>query len=264
MKPGLRRSTKHIIGRLAGMTGLYSRRFRSQMTVVAFHRVTDAIDSDGLTCSPATFEGFCKFFAKHFRVMPLAQQVDACNRGDDLGGTLSITFDDGYADNLEVAAPILQRLQLSATFFITTGFVGSRFVAPWDTHLKASANWMTWDQVRSLREKGFDIGNHTDTHIDMGVAEPSVIRAELARSKAKLRQELEMDPRLFAYPFGGRQHITDQSRELVRDAGFSCCLSCCGGVNSTRPDLFSLNRIGIAEWFSSPDQFGLELLAGNL
>ena len=263
MKGGFRRNTKGILGRVAGMSGVYSRRFQSQMTIVAFHRVTDAIKTDGLTCDPVVFERFCRFFAKYFAVMPLGEQIKACETGADLGGTLSITFDDGYADNAEVAAPILRRLALPATFFITSGFVDSPTVAPWDAKLEVGVDWMTWKQVRALRDQGFEIGNHTDTHIDMGISEPSVVRAELAKSKAKLFEELGVDTRLFAYPFGGRQNISVDSRQLVREAGFSCCLSCYGGVNSPRPDPFMLKRIGIAEWFASPDQFGYELLRGK-
>jgi len=234
------------------------------MTIVAFHRVTSIIESDDLTCSPADFEEFCKFFAKYFRVMPLARQIDACSKGEDLGGTLSITFDDGYSDNLVVAAPILQKLNLPATFFVTSGFIDSKIVAPWDERLMGKTEWMTWSQVRALRDMGFDIGSHTHTHIDMGTAEPSVVRAELAISKEKLLSELGVDTRLFAYPFGGREHISEFSRDLVREAGFTCCLSCYGGVNSPRPDPFLLKRIGIAEWFARPDQLGFELLTGRV
>src|SRR5580765_3543579 len=106
MAIGLRRQAKDALGRAAGITGTYARRFRSQMTVVAFHRVTDQLAADGLTCGPAKFEAFCRFFARHFRVLPLSEQIAACRTGRDVGGTLSITFDDGYLDNVEVAAPI--------------------------------------------------------------------------------------------------------------------------------------------------------------
>ena len=260
---GIRRRAKDAIGRAAGLTGGYARRFRSQMTVVAFHRVTDALAADGLTCSAAKFEAFCKFFAKHFQVVALSEQVRICRAGGDVGGTLSITFDDGYADNIQTAAPILQRLQLPATFFVTTGFIGSQTVPPWDRELPRQPGWMSWDQVRKLRDLGFEIGNHTESHIDMGTADSQTVRGELARSKRKLLEELGTELHLFAYPFGGREHISNSSRDLIREAGFSCCLSCYGGVNASRPDPFELKRIGIAEWFASPDQFGYELLTGK-
>lgn len=259
----LKSSLKSLIGRAAALAGLYERAFRSKMTIVAFHRVNDQLPDDGLTCSSAKFEAFCRFFRKHFDVVPLSAQVAGCHAGKDMGGTLSITFDDGYLDNFEVAAPILRKLQLPATFFVTTGFIGSQCVAPWDQHLTPQPGWMSWDQVRSLAQQGFDIGSHTDSHIDLGSSDPDKVRAELEASRQKIQQEVGIPVQLFAYPFGGREHISDRSLQLVRDGGFICCTSCCGGVNVGRPDPYHLNRIGIAEWFGTPDQFGFELLTGK-
>ena len=252
-----------MLGRAAGLTGLYSRRFRSTMTIVAFHRVNDGQAEDGLTCSSANFMAFCKFFRRHFRVLSLAEQVAGCHAGRDMGGTLSITFDDGYLDNFTVAAPILKALGLPATFFITSGFIATGTVAPWDTDLTVPAGWMTWDHVRALVSQGFEIGSHTDTHIDMGTAGVETVRAELETSKRKILAETGVAVRLFAYPFGGREHLSERSRELVREAGFACCASCHGGVNPPVADPYALNRIGIAEWFDTPDQFGFELFTNR-
>ena len=255
-----RKQTKDLLGRIAAMSGLYRRRFESHMTIVAFHRVSDQTPVDGLTCDPATFEAFCRFFARYFRVMSLADQLAA---GRDLGGTLSITFDDGYRDNVEIAAPILRKLGLPATFFVTSGFIGSQTVAPWDRALARQPGWMSWDQVRALAAMGFEIGSHTDSHLDLARADPDVARAELAASRRTLAEATGTAVRLFAYPFGGTEHITPAAREWVREAGFVCCASCFGGVNPPTPDPFDLRRIGIAEWFSSPHQFGFELSSGR-
>jgi peptidoglycan/xylan/chitin deacetylase (PgdA/CDA1 family) len=254
---------KTVLGRAAGLSGTYARDFRSKMTIVAFHRVNDLLPVDGLTCSSAKFESFCRFFQKYFQVLPVAEQVLGCSAGRDMGGTLSITFDDGYLDNYEVAAPILRRLGLPATFFITTGFIASKSVAPWDAGLPTHPGWMNWDQVRGLRKQGFDIGCHTDRHIDLASTDPRIVREDLAMSKRKLKEEVGITAELFAYPFGGRQHISASALELVREAGFVCCASCFGGVNSAGADPFLLNRIGVAEWFDSPDQFGFELVTNR-
>jgi peptidoglycan/xylan/chitin deacetylase (PgdA/CDA1 family) len=264
MSPAIKTRIKTICGRAAGIAGLYEREFRSQMTIVAFHRVTDALsDDDGLTCSADKFEAFCKFFRKYFRVIPLSEQVAGCRSGADLGGTLSITFDDGYLCNFEVAAPILTKLGLPATFFVTTGFIGSRTIPPWDRELPCQPGWMSWDQVRGLVSMGFEIGNHTDTHLDMGTADAAAIRAELDTSQRKLAEALGAAPRLFAYPFGGREHLSPRAREVVREAAFLCCASSFGGENGVTPDPFDLKRMPIAGWFKTPDQFGFEFITGK-
>ena len=257
-------SIKTVCGQVAGITGIYAREFRTKMTIVAFHRVSDQMPEDGLTCRARKFEAFCGFFRKHFRVLPLSEQIAASQAGADLGGTLSMTFDDGYLDNFEIAAPILRRFGLPATFFVTTGFIGSQVIAPWDRDLPRQPGWMTWDHVRGLASMGFEIGHHTDTHLDLGTADPAMIRTEFETSKRKFTEALGASPKLFAYPFGGQGNITPRGLQLAREAGFSCCASCFGGLNDVTPDPFGLKRIPIAGWFRTPDQFGFEFVMGKL
>ncbi len=259
MKTGLKKQIKTILGRAADLTGICGRRFSQMMIIVVFHRVNDQLPEDGITCTSGKFEAFCDYFAEHFRVVALSEQVAGVRAGRSMAGTLAITFDDGYLDNHDVAAPILVRRRLPATFFVTTGFVGSATVAPWDEGLAAPQRWMNWDEVRSLVSQGFEIGCHSDSHLDLGDANPANIRADLRASRDKIRKELGVEARLFAYPFGGPANISENSRQIVRDLGFECCVSCHGGTNPPISDPYHFNRIGIAEWFANPDQFSFEL-----
>jgi hypothetical protein len=83
-------------------------------------------------------------------------------------------------------------------------------------------------------------------------------------SKHKLHEQLGKPVQLFAYPFGGRANISERSRELVREAGFTCCAACFGGANAATANPFNLNRIVIGQGFVTPDQFGLDLLIGRV
>jgi peptidoglycan/xylan/chitin deacetylase (PgdA/CDA1 family) len=251
---------KGVLGRAAGAAGVLKWDFSRKMVIVAFHRVNDSFPEDPLTYSSRRFEQFCRYFKENFNVLSLSEQVAGCNSGKDMGGTLSITLDDGYRDNFEVAAPILRKLGLPATFFVTTSFINSPTVAFWDLKMSKAPGWMDWDQVRALDAQGFEIGCHTDTHIDMGTAPEETIRAELEVSKRKLQEQLGHPTPLFAYPFGGPNNITPRSLQMVREAGFSCCVRCFGGVNdqiNSRP--FELNRIAVGQGFVTPEQFGLDL-----
>ena len=256
----IKKDIKSLMGRTAGACGLLARDFSSKMVIVTFHRVNDRLDLDGITCNSTTFETFCRYFRSHFTVVPLSEQIAGIRARRNMGGTLSITFDDGYRDNAEVAAPILQRLGLAATFFVVTGFIGTEYTPPWDAHLVYSPRWMDWNQLRTLRDQGFEIGAHTDQHIDLGVEESDSIRVDLARCRTKLQHELGIAAGPFAYPFGGRSNIRPSAVELVREAGFECCLSSCGGVNVPTADPFQLNRINVGGWFVTPHQLGLEIL----
>ena len=260
MNTPIKKRIKSALGRAADLTGMLARDFRSKLVVVTFHRVNDWMQEDGITCGSGKFEAFCRFFQKHFDVVPLSRQLAGCREGRGMGGTLSITFDDGSRDNYEVVAPILRRLDLPAVFFVATGFIGTDYAPPWDQQRTAAPRWMDWDQVRSLRDQGFEIGAHTDQHIDLGTMDREAVRAELIRCHAKLEEHLGLTPKLFAYPFGGRDNISPASLALVREAGFECCLGSYGGVNPPLPDPFHLNRISVGGWFATPHQLGLEIL----
>jgi peptidoglycan/xylan/chitin deacetylase (PgdA/CDA1 family) len=262
MRTYLRAHVTEVLVRAAGVTGAYARRLHSQATIVLFHRVNDQLGSDGLTCSSAKFEAFCEFFSRHFRVVPLSGLLASCRAGENVGGTLVITFDDGYRDNAEIEAPILRKLRLPVTLFVTTGFIGSHIVPPWDAHLPRQPGWMSWDQVSSLAAMGFEIGNHTATHLNLARADPEAIRADVALSQHRLAEELGTAGELFAY-LSADPSTSHHARELVREAGFACCMACHGGVNPAMPDPFDLNRIGIGEWLQTPDQFGFELVTGR-
>ncbi|MBK1644861.1 hypothetical protein CKO25_09410 [Thiocapsa imhoffii] len=238
------RPTKRLISRT-----LFSSMFRSLVTekkfwVVAFHRVDDLESPDPLTCGITEFEKYCEFLSRHFQIVPLAEQLTSIDN-PKVGGTLSITFDDGYRDNHDQAAPILDRLGLPATFFVTTGFIGTDQLTWWDRPLPKKPEWMTWDHVRSLHSRGYDIGCHTVTHADFGTISVEQAKREIIESLNHLESELKSQVNLFAYPYGGVQNMTAENLKFIRSSALCCSLSCYGGVNQIGADPFKLNRIPI-------------------
>lgn len=95
-----------------------------RLSILIFHRVLprhDPLNPD--EPDGAEFEERMRWVRDWFNVLPLVDAVARLESGTLPARALSITFDDGYADNEELAAPILQRLGLSATFFVTTGYL---------------------------------------------------------------------------------------------------------------------------------------------
>jgi len=74
--------------------------------------------------SPEQFGKQMAFLNEHRRVVPLSQVVDQIASGVTPSvGTVCITFDDGYLDNLTIASPILEKYNFPATLFLATGYV---------------------------------------------------------------------------------------------------------------------------------------------
>lgn len=90
--------------------------------ILMYHRVADlALDPQCLAVRPERFAAHLEVLHGIGRVMPLADLVAAMTTGDVPDGAVAVTFDDGYADNLGVAAPLLEAHGVPATVFVTAG-----------------------------------------------------------------------------------------------------------------------------------------------
>jgi len=89
-----------------------------------FHRVLKAPDPM-LPTEPLAdwFDTLIEQLSRHYDFIPLGEAARRAADGELSGRTLSITFDDGYADNFEVALPILERHGVPGTFFVASGFL---------------------------------------------------------------------------------------------------------------------------------------------
>jgi peptidoglycan/xylan/chitin deacetylase (PgdA/CDA1 family) len=97
---------------------------RARLSVLIFHRVL--LEPDPLLpgeMHAQRFDRVCRWLAQWLQVLPLEEAVKRLRDGSLPARAAAITFDDGYADNHDVALPILQRHGLPATFFIATGFL---------------------------------------------------------------------------------------------------------------------------------------------
>jgi peptidoglycan/xylan/chitin deacetylase (PgdA/CDA1 family) len=258
------RRFKAVAGWIIFRSGLYRRLCRDEAVIVLFHRVKNDYPHDPLTYSTGKFEAFVRFFAQFFEVIPLRELLRRLEKGGLLLGTLVITFDDGYRGNATIAAPILEQYGQRACFFVTTEWVGGEHVPWWDAERKIQTRWVTWDQVRSLRAAGHEIGSHTQTHPDLGVIPPEEARREISGGSSRLDAELREHSGLFAYPFGGRKNMSEANQSVVNQLGLRCCLSAFGGTVKPGDDPLRLKRVAISDWFLSPYQFGFELVVGSL
>lgn len=97
---------------------------RGRLTVLIFHRVLGA--PDYLRPGEPTadqFEQRLRWLKEHFNILRLEDAVDRLRDNGLPERAMAITFDDGYADNHDLAAPILSKLGLTATFFVATGYL---------------------------------------------------------------------------------------------------------------------------------------------
>ena len=230
-----------------------------RITVLLYHRVTDEV-RDNLTVGVAQFERQMALVRKHCHVLSIEQVLDSKTIPVSSKPLVAISFDDGYLDNYTNAAPILIRHQIPASFFVSTGIMNSELAFAHDV---ARDNpvipVMNWDQLREMRDHGFTIGSHTVNHIDCASESQETVIKELADSHATLVRELGIERQIFAYPYGGRQHMTEQRLALVKQQGYIGCLAAHGGNNLSTVNPFNVMRKGI-HWEYSDQAFLFECL----
>ena len=101
--------------------------------ILMYHRIgVSGLDPWGLAVSPAHFAEHLAVLRQHGRTAPLARVVETLRDGTLPSRTLVVTFDDGYADNLYNARPLLERYDVPATVFVATGHIGSDREFWWD------------------------------------------------------------------------------------------------------------------------------------
>ena len=136
---------KHVGLSLARMFGLMAMARRScgaLPRILAYHGAESAPDPllnyDGFHVPADVFRGQLEHLAHHYRVVSLREIVASVAEGGALPRhAVALTFDDGYRNNVEVVAPILESFGFPATFFVTTGFIDG-----------ASRPW--WDILRAI------------------------------------------------------------------------------------------------------------------
>jgi peptidoglycan/xylan/chitin deacetylase (PgdA/CDA1 family) len=221
---------KEALGRILVACGAHHWLLRGKVIVVAFHSVTRQRSDGTLRCSIEDFDLYCAFFARHFRVETFTRVVERLQRHEPLNGELSVTFDDGYADNAELALKVLERWHLPATFFPSTGFMESDTQTHWDQNANVRSRWMSWPQVAQLAAAGHEIGSHTVSHANLAELQGADIASELRRSRDDLSMRAGIVPKHLAVPYGRAFPSLEQVVQIARELGFCSVSLCRGGV----------------------------------
>ena len=154
------------------------------------------------------------------------------------GKCVVLTFDDGYADFIENALPVLSAYRARATAYVVTAYVGTRaHWLPFD--LERQRPLMSWEDLQGINKSGIEIGSHGHRHLELDVVPSGIAHDDVSQSAAALREN-GFSPQSFCYPFG---YSSRRTRDIVARAGFST--SCIVGRGLAEPgsDLLCVRRL---------------------
>ena len=183
--------------------------------VAMYHSVGDCSDDPyRITVTPERLgEQLGRLRRRGLRGVSMAELLAARSRGEGRG-LVGLTFDDGYADFLDHALPMLRRHDCGATLFVLPGRLGGDNA--WDP-LGPRKPLLTADGIRHAARAGVEIGSHGLTHVDLTKADDDLLRAETTESRALLSELIGAPVAGFCYPYGA---VDARAIEAVRAAGY--------------------------------------------
>ncbi len=209
----------------------------SDVLVLCYHALSESWDA-ALSVRPGAFERQLELLvARGYRGATFTDAV----RSPPRGRTLVVTFDDGFRSVLELAFPILDRLELPATIFAVTGFAREQEGLPlrWDgidhwrggphDHELAS---LSWRELRGLADHGWEVGSHTCSHPHLTQVDDEQLREELERSREACGDGIGHQCGSIAYPYGS---VDARVVQAARDAGYDAGAALPARIHAPRP-----------------------------
>jgi len=186
------------------------------------------------------------------RVVTFSEAIRKLTSSDASGRFVVITIDDAFNSFFQNGFPLLKAFGYPATLFINTETVGS-------------GDYINWQDMKYLVDHGVEIGNHTHSHgYFLNVDQESrydVFYQELKEAQQIIREKLNIEPKVFAYPYG--EYDSTMIR-AVRNMGFIGAAAQNSGVISSYSNLYSLPRFPMTDFYGDMTKFKEKLAMSAL
>jgi peptidoglycan/xylan/chitin deacetylase (PgdA/CDA1 family) len=216
----------------------------SDIKILLYHSVgeVDPRDELGTRIDKDKFYDQIEFLKRYdYNVWALKEAVDCIKENKPVPQhTVVITFDDGYKDNITNAAPIIEKFDLRATFFITVDYIGKTKTSP----KREWQHWKCMDEgdLAELTKRGHDLGSHALHHVDLTKLDMDAKREEINRSRDKIGSLSSRTVDFFSYPYG---LFDDELADILREEGYKAACTIIAGGNDSSADLYRLKRTEI-------------------
>jgi peptidoglycan/xylan/chitin deacetylase (PgdA/CDA1 family) len=243
-KQRIKNSVYRTIGTVGSHVG--GGRRRSGLRVLLYHKVNDADGNPGSVPTGLFADHIGSLEGMGYRVVGLDEVVDYVRRGRALpANAVLITFDDGYRDNLENAAPVLSRLGYPAVVFVSVGHVGTERPMPHDERVAAENPLLDWDGLTEIEQHGVRVESHGIDHIALSRLSLDEARRQIVESRSTLEERLGRPVRAYAFVKGSRSDQGSQHVEMLASAGYALGFTTVTGSNGAGANPYLLRRYNV-------------------
>lgn len=218
---------------------------RLPVIALFYHRIADDL-ANPWTVSNAMFLRQMEWLQNRFDLISLEEAQTRIRSGSNARPSVTITFDDGYADNCQQAIPWLVKERIPFTYFVTVRNVLS--AEPFSHDLVTSHSFATnnLEQIKMMASSGVEIGCHAYTHADLGpLRDPRLLQYEIATAKDALQNAVGTPIRYFSFPFGLYPNLSPAAFAIAKQAGYAGVCSAYGGFNFPGDDAFHIQRVPV-------------------
>lgn len=202
-------------------------------SILAYHSVGN--NNATFTVSEIEFRKQMSYlYDKGYKVVSLSDLIMRLKTGDDVSGLVSITFDDGYADNIENAVPILNSFNFPATIFVVTNLIGKEMI----NSEGFSIPILTQGSL-SMGYNKIDFMPHTSNHVLLDSVSDQLFENEILDSRHCIERITAKRASIIAYPKG---RSNERVKKFLQSAGFDAAVGVSRGLVDFKTDLFDLRR----------------------
>jgi peptidoglycan/xylan/chitin deacetylase (PgdA/CDA1 family) len=231
--------------------GILLRQNNDDLRVLFYHRVNShlfhelGMVSREITVHEKTFERQLTYLAKHgYRSVTLVEfeRMLSGEQKQDSKAIL-ITFDDGYADNFEVAAPLLAKYGFTATVFLVTEMIGGcNNVWPMSDQPQFG-RLMDEEALKKWIAEGHEIGSHTCSHPDLTTLDKDKLIEQMRASRLTLEKIFGVSCKSIAYPGGA---MNDRVAIAAKESGYTLGFTTRSGTNGKNVSNLKLRRTEVS------------------
>ena len=194
--------------------------------------------------SSKVFEEQMKYLINHnYKILPLTELISFLKKNKKIPKkSIFITIDDAFKSFYDHGFPILKKLKIPFSIFVSTDFVSN--------HKKS--DFMSWKMLKEISENNGLILNHTKNHQSLLNMNEEKIKQNILKNQNLIENKLGSIPKILSYPFG---ESNIKIEEIVKKLNYEIAFSQHSSIVTKNENLFRLPRFALNEEFGSLERF---------